>query len=94
MFPDGLHKLIACQPRPADQVQAEIDICNEGETAVDKLMCRYSVETIECSDRALKVTHVTLGLLLAPAAWLLTWLAAQVAFGTLAWVVRGFRRRR
>lgn len=89
----ALHTLIACQPRPDADVQAELAPCDEHETLLDRFGCRLAVEETECSEVAWKLTHLALGLLLAPLYWLLTWLAAQTVFGALAWVVRGFMHR-
>ena len=87
--------VVACRPLPAELVQAQVNVCNLYESAVDRTACVFGVERQTCSQLGPIAVAVVIWALGAPLAFLLTWFSVQAAlamvFRTVRWVWAGFR---
>ncbi len=87
--------VVACRPLPAQLVQAQVSLCTQYESAVDRTACMFGVQRQTCSQLGPIGVAVVIWALGTPLAFLFAWFSVQASlamvFRTVRWVSTGFR---
>ena len=83
--------VVACRPLPAELVQAQVSLCAQYESAVDRTACMFAVERQTCSQLGPIGVAAVIWALGTPLAFLLAWFSVQAVLAMVFWTVRWVR---